>query len=135
MPLQGVSQFQFQFTAGSAHGKPAKSNDKPSIKSGLPRDLSIVPVFNGEPGQKAVTWFKDYKLVCEAVSIDPCKFLPLKLSATRPSGVSVSTRDPSDAHMPEWSGGLCRLISWPAAGRYTLGCPVRFREVAFIRYH
>ena len=92
-------------TAGSAHGKPAKSNDKPSIKSGLPRDLSIVPVFNGEPGQKAVTWFKDYKLVCEAVSIDPCKFLPLKLSATRPSGVSVSTREFYESYIKNHADG------------------------------
>ena len=32
-------------------------------------------------------------LVCESCKLDPAKFLPLKMSAIKPSGVSVATRE------------------------------------------
>lgn len=74
--------------------KKASRTSKPAlVKEGQPRDLNIVPVFTGESGQKAATWIKDYMLVCETCKLDPAKFLPLKLSAVKPSGVSVATRE------------------------------------------
>ena len=84
------------YKCGMRHLRKKGLKSTPVIKparEGQARDLNIVPVFTGESGQKAATWFKDYMLVCESCKLDPAKFLPLKMSAIKPSGVSVATRE------------------------------------------
>ena len=57
---------------------------------GKASQLSIIPNFSGEKGQKVDTWLQDYVSLCQAIDIDPKAFIHLKLSHTRPGADRIA---------------------------------------------
>ena len=88
---------------------PRNEGPSPSApqNQGIPRELNAITMYTGDEGQKAELWMRDYQLVCTALSIDPMKFISLKMAHTNVNTRSTSSpRDVFEAALKRFGPTL-----------------------------